>query len=383
MKKILITGARAPSALELCRNLSNAGYTVFAADSMSFPITRFSKTIQGYIRYPSPRDSYKEFSKTIAEIVHQHSIDLVIPTCEEVFYLSLMKGDVLPNCTVFCDDFDKLSTLHNKVSFQEYAKENGLSYIKTYLLKTKSDFIKIQNNLKESRYVVKPVYSRFGDKAELDIALKDIPEKLNPDLFPWALQEYIEGQEYCTYALCYQGQVKFQSCYKPNYRAGQGSSIYFTHVIHPEINKQIQHFIKEINYTGQIGFDFIEQKDGKVFVLECNPRCTSGVHFLPFSFNWEELQSISNVNYQVFSPSKMVGLAMLLYGFRKPNNTKGRSVVKDYLEAQDVTWNKRDVLPSLGQALSLGEIIYKSIKTGVSLKSAATMDIEWDGERFG
>lgn len=383
MKKILVTGARAPSALELCRNLSNAGYIVYAADSMHFPITRFSNTIKRYISYPSPKDSFKKFSKKISSIVNEHSIDWIIPTCEEVFYLSAVKDSLSQNCTIFCDDFKKLSILHNKVNFQKYAEKNGLSHIKTYLLKTKADFIRVQKELKERRYVIKPVYSRFGDKAELNLDIKDIPNKLKGDLFPWALQEHIKGQEYCTYAICNQGQVKFQACYKPSYRAKQGSSVYFTHVIHPKINQQIQRFIKNINYTGQIGFDFIEQQDGKLFVLECNPRCTSGVHFLPLSFNWKEFESTSYTHEPMTSPSKMIGFAMLLYGFQKPNNTKFLSFIKDYREGQDTTWSKQDVFPSLGQALSLGEIIYRSITSGNSLKNAATMDIEWDGEYFG
>src|SRR5690606_31862881 len=110
-----------------------------------------------------------------------------------------------------------------------------------------------------------------------------------PRLYPWAVQEFIPGEEYCTYALCRSGTVIAEACYTPAFRAGQGSSVYFQPAVNADISAQVRDFVAGVHYDGQIGFDFIVREDGKPFVLECNPRCTSGVHLLPDDIDWNGL----------------------------------------------------------------------------------------------
>jgi hypothetical protein len=51
----------------------------------------------------------------------------------------------------------------------------------------------------------------------------------------------------------------------------------YEHVDKPKITAWVSHFVKELNLTGQISFDFIEQEDGTVYAIECNPRTHSAI----------------------------------------------------------------------------------------------------------
>jgi hypothetical protein len=45
----------------------------------------------------------------------------------------------------------------------------------------------------------------------------------------------------------------------------------------PEILQWVKRFVKELNLTGQISFDFIQAEDGTVYPIECNPRTHTAI----------------------------------------------------------------------------------------------------------
>jgi hypothetical protein len=79
---------------------------------LHFPLCRFTKFSSIYVRHASPSAGDGAYQRDIQSIITAHSIDMVIPTCEEVFYLSAFK-DAL-DCQVFCDSHEMLLSLHDK-----------------------------------------------------------------------------------------------------------------------------------------------------------------------------------------------------------------------------------------------------------------------------
>lgn len=388
MKKILVTGARAPAALEIIRRLAKEGYEAYAADCLYFPPGRFSRYTSGYLRYPSPRHDLRKFIARLIAFVEQHKIDLIFPTCEEAFYLSACKAELEKYCKVFCEDFATMAALHNKMVFQDIAGKNGMGSIVTTAIEHPQQIDIIEKLTWEKNYVLKPVFSRFGNQVVLNLKPTELSKYLNPDLFPWAVQEYIKGQEYCTYALCRQGKIVAQACYKPTFRAGQGSSVYFQPVLHDEIFRQVGALVAGLNYSGQIGFDFIMQDDGRVFVLECNPRTTSGVHLLSEKIDWKTL-FLTDATAEPIVPtespmrSKMVSLAMLIYSWRSPNRASFQELWTAFCAADDVVGGHSDWGPFAGQIITISEILWRSFSGKQSLKNASIADIKWDGQEIG
>ena len=382
MKKILVTGVRAPAALDVMRGLSKEGFEVYAADSLKFALGRFSSVVKAYVYLPAPRYAFDAFRRELVAFVQKHHIDVIFPTCEEVFYLSACKEELEEHCDVFCEGLDVLSQLHNKFVFQKLAKENGLGAINTFLVENEQMPLPALDH--EKTYVVKPVFSRFGDNAILNLKPEHIKQHLSTRLFPWAIQEHIQGTEYCSYALCRNGEVLAESCYEPYFRAKQGASVYFKVVSKPEIFAQVRTFARQLNYTGQLGFDFIERADGKVFVLECNPRCTSGVHLIS-DIEWPAAFSDSS-HREAPVPSMrsgMLSLGMLMFGLSPPNTHGIKEFLASYRDANDVIYSKQDRKPSILQFVSVLEVFWRSLKKRQSLKEASTVDIEWDGQHIG
>jgi len=382
MNRILVTGVRAPAALDVMRGLTKKGFEVYAADSLKFALGRFSSAVKAYLHLPSPRYAFDGFRRELITFVKKHNIDVIFPTCEEVFYLSACKEELEKYCHVFCEGLDMLSQLHNKFVFQKLAKENGLGAINTMLVENEQTPLPELDH--EKAYVVKPVFSRFGDNATLNLRSQDIKQHLSTHLFPWAIQEHIQGTEYCSYALCRKGEVLAESCYQPYFRAKQGASVYFKVVSKPIIFEQVRTFARRLNYTGQLGFDFIERPNGEVFVLECNPRCTSGVHLIS-DIDWKAAFSdTSHREVPVASlRSGMLSLGMLMFGLSPPNKHGIKKFIASYRDANDVIYSKEDRKPSVLQFVSVFEVFWRSFRKRQSLKDASTVDIEWDGQKIG
>ena len=121
MKRILITGARAPVSIDLSRRFHAAGHEVFLCDSIRFPIGRSTSKQHSSFRVPSPRYDTAGFIFEVNRIIDEHQIDLVIPTSEECFYLAAHRAEL--HCPCLVESLPLLESLHNKFTFsQTYGK---------------------------------------------------------------------------------------------------------------------------------------------------------------------------------------------------------------------------------------------------------------------
>lgn len=89
---------------------------------------------------------------------------------------------------------------------------------------------------------------------------------------PWILQEFITGQEYCTHSTVRNGEVRLHCCAKSS-----AFQVNYEQVEHPAIQAWVTTFVKALNLSGQISFDFIERSTGEVYAIECNPRMHSAI----------------------------------------------------------------------------------------------------------
>jgi len=158
---VLILGGRAPVALELGRLFHKGGHKVFSAESFPYSLLSHSNTISGRFSIPSPRNNLNDYKEALIKIIDNNNIDLVIPTCEEVYYIAKLRDEFPKKSKIFVDRFEKIMKLHNKWHFIQQAKKYNLPVPETILLNTSN-----KNRLvtKKSRVVLKPVYSRFSTK---------------------------------------------------------------------------------------------------------------------------------------------------------------------------------------------------------------------------
>ena len=106
-KNILITGSRAPATLFLIRKLSKAGYNIFVAESCDYFLGKYSIYVKQNYKITAPNTNFEQFMAEIIKIVQKEKIDLIIPTCEEIFHISKGK-DILKVIFMYGLEWEKL-----------------------------------------------------------------------------------------------------------------------------------------------------------------------------------------------------------------------------------------------------------------------------------
>jgi len=377
---ILLTGGRAPVALELARAFHRAGHTVFMAESLRGHLSQPSAAIKANFIVPAPRQEGDAFIVALKKIIGENKIDLLIPTCEEIFHIAMGREEL--RCTVFAEPIKKLNRLHNKWEFIVNAADCGLSVPETMLIKSTDNLFNAYANWKE--IVLKPIYSRFAARTLILPQLREVSSTLmfHPNA-PWVAQGYIKGTEICTYSICHNGRMTAHTAYPSTFTAGQGATIVFQPINHPAIFNWVSTFVARNQFTGQIAFDFIQTPDGQIFPLECNPRATSGLHLLASHPRFAEafVNPLMDCVTPIDNGSHMLSTAMLIYGlpaaFRKKDV---KQWAKTFFTSDDVILDFKDPLPFLLQFRGLLATIKLAREQGISLLEASTYDIEWNGE---
>ena len=133
-RTIIVTGARAPSALHLARVFHCAGHRVILADTFRYPMSRATRMKDSYVRLPSPRQGFSGYAAAVADLVARESPDLIVPTCEEVFFLAAVRDRRGIDMPLFAPDFDLLAKVHNKADFAAMAAGFGADPPRTWRL---------------------------------------------------------------------------------------------------------------------------------------------------------------------------------------------------------------------------------------------------------
>ncbi|MBI3153757.1 MAG: carbamoylphosphate synthase large subunit [Chloroflexi bacterium] len=377
MANILLTGGRAPATLDLARAFHRAGHTVFMAESLRGHLSQPSAAVKANFFVPAPRQNKEAFLVALKKIVVENKIDLLIPTCEEIFYVSMGRDD-LP-CKVFAEPINKLNQFHNKWDFVVNAIGLDLYAPETILISSQDDLLHAYAHWRE--LVLKPVYSRFAARTLILPPLQKALSTLTFDS-PWIAQEFIDGNQYCSYSVCHNGVVHAHTTYPSRLTAGQGATVAFEHVEHPAISAWVKTFVRENHFTGQIAFDFVQTADGQLFALECNPRATSGVHLL--ASHPQFVDAFIDPQPACITPADksthMLSTAMLMYAL--PRAIMGGQFfhwLKTFFTSNDVILDFRDPLPFLLQFKSIFAYLSLARKEKITALEASTFDIEWNG----
>ena len=384
--RILLTGARAPVTLELIRLFARAGHQVFVAESARVHLGQASRFVAGSYAVPKPRLEPQAFVQELERIVKLEQIDLVIPTCEEIFWISgMIVGSGLRE-KFFVADPEVLLELHDKSRFADLARELKLRFPKTLILTSRRDLERLPH---QQKWILKPAFSRFAAKTHvLEIGAK--PPNLEPSPNQvWLAQDFFEGQEYCSFAIARAGLVQAFVLYRPVWRAGFGASVMFESIskddpISLEAFEVTRSVVAHMNFTGQIAFDFILTDTG-LNVLECNPRATSGVHLFAPEDHLERsyLEKLETPIFAAASRRAMLALPMILYGL--PSAIRSGRMLEwwsDLRSTRDVISERDDPSPAWHQIPSTIELLREANRLSRSALEASTVDIEWNGEPF-
>jgi hypothetical protein len=200
---------------------------------------------------------------------------------------------------------------------------------------------------------------------------------------PWVVQQYVAGEQVCSYSVAHEGRVTAHTAYGVAYTAGVASSIRFVVRDDPRLEEWVTRFVAAERVTGQVAFDFVVTDDGGVMPLECNPRATSGVHLfadqpeLATAFLEPETPTLRAKP----SVPRMLAIPMLVYGFPQAvKRGQARQFLRDFMSSRDVVFRMDDPLPTLMQAAAVAELSVLAFRHHRNLLAASTADIEYNGE---
>lgn len=371
--KILITSPRAPVTLEWIKIAQRSGHEVQLVDSLRFPVARFAKQVT-YQRIASPRLDFAAYQRQMLSLIEQ--TDLTIPTCEEIFYLAQLPLSEVTKQKIFMPDSALLFQLHHKHRFFETLNSH-IQYPKTRLITDKSAIIADESSGQKT--VLKPVYSRFGRSVIRGVSINHLPtiaKTIRPsERQPWVQQDYIEGTPLCNYAVCEQGKIIAHTVYRPKYLLNQSAATYFEPLFDPRCEAFIEQFVADNHYHGQVAFDFIDDGDN-LWVLECNPRATSGLHLIGQTLQLDENGSLIAAGESATQAHRIGASLPLLFGFDALKKRQLYRLIKDYQAACDVTAD----LPYYATGFAFAEMLWRGIRDQQPWTSASTFDIEYDND---
>lgn len=383
MKRIIVTGARAPVALHWARLLKAAGHRVVIADTPRFPIARFTRSIDRHVRLPGPALSgLPVYAEAWTRLLDEERPDLVVPTCEEVFHLAALRDRRQLPLPLLAPGLERLAEVHDKFRFARMAASLAGTGPgrppKTWLVRNAEDAAPLIGQ--STDLVLKPVWSRFAAR---------VIRRPEPRLMagmdwqkggPWVAQTFLPGEELSVYALAHQGRLVALQTYRGLFRAAGGASVAFEPCEEKDIERFVTDFVAASTWHGQVAFDFRRDETGAVRVLECNPRAVSGLHFFAPDDDLASTLFDGKPTRASLCRPQTVRLALVTYGLV---DALGSGRIGDWSNvlrgSDDLTDSPGDPGFLLPQFLSLGEIAFEAMRRRTGLRSAATADIEWNG----
>lgn len=378
MSTVLLTGARAPAAIDLARDFQMAGYDVHMADSFPCLAARASRSVSGFTRLPSPRYDTHGFRKAVSALVSRLEPAIVVPTCEEIFHLAAARRDGTHVGNLFAPPFETLALLHDKGRFAEHASSLELDVPETRRITSVGDIE--WRNLPET--VIKPCHSRFGSDVLVSPSSEQVMSIDVSPSRPWIAQTRIRGTEHCSYAVAKEGRIVAFASYRGSRRMGGGAS-YAVVPSEPAVALRMRHAAEtiaaDLSIDGQIAFDAID--DGaRAMLLECNPRSTTGVHMLAGRGDLARAM-VEGIQSSGMDPKSRHNLPMMLtHGLVDAASTRSIGAwMSDLRGASDMIGAAGDRIPMLGAVLDAGVFAWRGMIHGNGIVGATTDDIEWNG----
>lgn len=374
MSNVLITGARAPVAVDLARSFEAAGHRVHLADSVTGWAARLSRSVSATHALPPPRSNFAGFVVGLRDLVARLDPIAIIPSCEEVFYIAAAGL----GCRVLAPPLDALRTLHSKISFAEHARGLGLAAPETWRIECRADLDALA--VAPEALVLKPDFSRFATHTLIRPTRAQLAAIVPTPAQPWAAQRFVVGEELCLWSFARGGRLVASVVYRPSWRHGKAAAYAFEAVECSGALAVARTIAAVGSLTGHLSFDLIVTAEGAVVPIECNPRAVSGLHLFDAHSDLARAM-LGEGKAHAVDGLRYLGPAMALLG-APAALASGRlgAWVRDIRRGKDAVGRPGDRRPAVGALVDAGRFAARALLSRRSPAGATTGDIEWNGE---
>ena len=280
-RTVLITGGKMTKALQLARSFHSAGHRVVLVESKKYRFTghRFSRAVDAFHCVPEP--TAPGYAEALRDIAVVERVDVFVPVSSPAGSVhDARAGELISDfCDVVHVDSATVRMLDDKTEFSTTAASLGLR-VPDFRRVTDAQQVVDFDFPPGRTYILKRLAYNPVGRMDLVPLSAQTPERnatvarslrISAD-DPWILQEFVEGQEYCTHGTVRDGRLQVYGCCESS-----AFQINYANVDKPEIRSWVETFVEALGITGQASFDFIEAADGHPYAIECNPRTHSAI----------------------------------------------------------------------------------------------------------
>jgi hypothetical protein len=375
-KTVLLTLGRMPKCLDLARGFHALGWRVVVAEPFAWHLCRASRAVSQSMRVRAPAHDAEGYLDDLRKVIGRERIDLIVPVSEETLHVAGLAEGLDAGVRLYAPPRDRLIELHDKLMFARRMRALGLPVPETHPAASEAGEALAANRA----HVLKPANSCAGLGVSMHAAGTPLPARDAREGL--VVQTRVDGRVVSSFSLLHQGHVRVTSIYRGVVMSGTVAVCFERLAEHAGIADFVASFASKTGYSGFVSFDFVEDDDGRVQAIECNPRVTSGIHFLqaedvaraiaepdadaPIRFRPQILM-------QQFYPCLIEWQAAMFNG--RERGVKWRAM----REARDVTWDPRDPLVFPTMTFTSYPILVPAVFKGKSMGETATADILWSG----
>ncbi|MDJ0908185.1 MAG: ATP-grasp domain-containing protein [Woeseiaceae bacterium] len=364
-KTVLLTLGRLPVGLDIARSFAALGWRVLVADPFSMHLAKMSRAVSNSLRVRAPVDDPAGYLEDLERIVSDHRIDLVVPVSEETMYVAAL--DSAPDR--FCRPQSETLALHDKFRFIETAHGFSLPVPATGL----ADDPESADITQSGAFIAKPRFSCGGR----GVSFHEAGDAVAGDS-DWLIQEQLQGDHVSVFCIARGGSTLASSAYRGTVVDGS-VSVAFERIDCETAESWARSFVEQSGHTGFIAFDFFVGDDGVARAIECNPRATSGIHFIDEQSiapailgTATEASAMRTERHRVESYSCFTKLQGSVFRPRE-----FRRILRELRRSSDVTWARSDPWPFLLMMINTWPIIWRALTRRKTFAVASMLDIEW------
>jgi hypothetical protein len=196
------------------------------------------------------------------------------------------------------------------------------------------------------------------------------------------LQRKVEGSHLCTLSWVKDGVALATASYRGTTYSGTVAVGFQSAATPFSVRRWIDQFLDNTGTTGFISFDFILDRAGIPWGIECNPRLSSGIHFMDEAWIGGAVLELPQGAGTISAAGKRAqwGYSTLTEAYKylfRLRITELVRCLRDFVLSRDVVWSWRDPLPFLLMTPLSWELIWTALKERIPLGDASQRDIAW------
>lgn len=371
---VLLTLGRLPKALEIARSFAAAGWRVLVAEPFPRHLCAVSRAVHASHVLTAPAVDRERYLAELAALVERERVRLVVPVSEEAMHASFVAPRLPPHVRLYSMPSERLLALHDKHAFVGVVRGYGLAAPDTHVLGAPGAAALAAS----APHVVKPIWSCSGRGVQFRAAGQPLPSL---DGEPAIVQRFVPGDVHTSFTLAHEGRVQRTIVYRGVVMSGTVAVCFERVPSHPAIEAWVETFVARAGWSGFVSFDFVVDDAGVAHAIECNPRATSGIHFV----HPEDLARAIAAP-QDPRPVRVKDVARLQQFFPCLTETQ-RSMLADrarfranlrhLVGTRDVSWDARDPWPLLTMPATTWQIIRLALAQRKTFGEVATLDVGW------